>query len=157
MAGIPSNETIIHSCLTNGIKNNPITKRDVEICDDMLGPSSYAAKGKTTRTKLDAIDTKAQMVEVPLAVRKHYNNVKISTDVMHVNDIPFLTSVSHDMHYGTSLAVDNLTAPVLERGLRNAVRKYNIRGFNVVVIILDTQFKSLKERNKVGVPINLVL
>ena len=36
------------------------------------------------------------------------------------------------------------------------VRCNDIRGFNVVVIMLDDQFKSIKDRNRVAVPINLV-
>ena len=44
-----SDATIAHSCTTNGIKNNPITKHDVEIAKEMLGPIVHAAKGNTTK------------------------------------------------------------------------------------------------------------
>ena len=47
-----------YSCITNSIKNSPITKWDILICKDMLEPSIYAAKGKMTRQKLDAVDIK---------------------------------------------------------------------------------------------------
>ena len=50
VASFPSDKTILHSASTNGIKNNPITGRDVQISIDMLGPSKHAAQGKTTRT-----------------------------------------------------------------------------------------------------------
>ena len=43
VAGIPSDATIIHSVNTNAIKNNPITRRDIVLTQDMLGRSKYAA------------------------------------------------------------------------------------------------------------------
>ena len=33
----PSGANLIYYFGTNGIKNNPLTKRDVEMCDEMLG------------------------------------------------------------------------------------------------------------------------
>ena len=48
VAGCPSDDTLVYSVLTNGIKNNPISQRDIEMCKDMLGRSKYLAKGKTT-------------------------------------------------------------------------------------------------------------
>ena len=75
---------------------------------------------------------------------------------MHLNEFPFLTTVSRDIHCGAALVVDNLTCSVLEEGLKNMVRGHKLRGFNVVVIMLDKQFKSIKDRSRVGVPINLV-
>ena len=44
------NSTMIHSINTNGIKNNSITQRDIELSLEMLGPNKYTAKGKTTHT-----------------------------------------------------------------------------------------------------------
>ena len=56
IAGFPSDATIIHSVNTNSVKNSPFTQRDVEISKAMLGPSIYAAKGKTTRTQPDTVN-----------------------------------------------------------------------------------------------------
>ena len=58
VAGFPSDETLIYSCSTNGIKNNPMTTRDVKIAADILGRSPYVAKGKTTRTQPSTVDGK---------------------------------------------------------------------------------------------------
>lgn len=43
VAGFPSDDTLIYSVMTNGIKNNPISKRDILICKDMLVKSRYMA------------------------------------------------------------------------------------------------------------------
>jgi hypothetical protein len=39
VAAHPSDETIIYSAMTNGIWNNPVTKRDITMALDMLGKS----------------------------------------------------------------------------------------------------------------------
>ena len=48
VAAFPSDETLIYSFGTNGMKNNHLTKRDVETCDDMLGRSKHMPEGKAT-------------------------------------------------------------------------------------------------------------
>ena len=96
------------------------------------------------------------MIEAPLTVRKYCNTAEVSSDKINLNDVPFLTCASNDAHYSTSLAADNLTCLVLEHGLKNVIRCYSIRAFNVVFLDLDIQFKIIKDRNKVGVLINFV-
>ena len=75
---------------------------------------------------------------------------------MHLNDVLFLTSVSEGIYYGIVLAVDNLECNTLERDLKHIVRAYSIRGFYVILILVDMQFKPLKDHNKVGTLINTV-
>jgi len=48
VAAFPSDAMLIYSFTTNGIKNNPLTTRDVEICNEMLGHSKYIYQGKIT-------------------------------------------------------------------------------------------------------------
>ena len=43
--------------MTNGIKNNPITARDVKMAFKMLGKSKYGVEGKSVRHQPDAIIT----------------------------------------------------------------------------------------------------
>ena len=62
------------------------------------------------------------MIKVPPTVITYYNAAEVSTDAMHLNDMPFLTSTCHDIYYGTSLAVDNFSCLVLEQGLNIVIR-----------------------------------
>ena len=48
VSGFPSDKTLVYSVMTNDIRNNPISRRDIQICDEMLGKSVHAAKGKRT-------------------------------------------------------------------------------------------------------------
>ena len=75
---------------------------------------------------------------------------------MHLNDIPFLTSISEHIHYGTANTIDNLASVKIEDELKNVVCSYAVRGFRITLIIVDIQFKILKDRNAVGVTFNVV-
>ena len=73
-----------------------------------------------------------------------------------MNDVPFLTCVSHNVHCGTMLAADNLKCPTLEHDIRKMIRSYSVRGFNIVLIAVDIKLKILKDLNQTGVKFNIV-
>ena len=75
---------------------------------------------------------------------------------MHIDGILFLTSLSEHMHYSTAELIDNITCIKLENKLKNVARCYAVRCFRVTVILLDMEFKVLKDRNIVGVIFNIV-
>ena len=88
-------------------------------------------------------------------IKQFFNNIVLSTDVMFLNDVLFLTTISEYIHYSTANAVDNLKCPSLEYQFKNVVRSYAIREFHIVIIMVDPQFKALKDRNLIGVPFNV--
>lgn len=137
VAGVPSDETLLHSVKTNGVKNSLITIRDIAVAKEMLGPSLYTAKGKTTRTKGDVLDVNQMKVDLPATVKNYHMNVVLEADVMHLNNVPFLTLLSENVHYSTASAVDNLQCPTLEKGLCNIIRSYAVREFHIIPIIVN--------------------
>ena len=155
VSGHPAEGTMAHSVKTNGIKNNPITQRDLKVTEDMLGKCEYALKGKTVRRQPDAVEQQA-LVDLPQEILDHCINVEMSADVLHVNQIPFLASLSKNLHYGTINALENMRMSTLEDVLRKVLSIYRIRGFNVIMIHVDIQFKGLKDRNQLGVTFNVV-
>ena len=83
VGGHPSDSTLKYSSVTNGIKNNPFTKRDIELTADMLGRSAVAVQGKTTRTQPDAVVAQENLIELPPIIKQYYGKVKLAVDVMH--------------------------------------------------------------------------
>ena len=75
---------------------------------------------------------------------------------MHINDVPFLTKMSNNMHYGTIAALANLKCPNLEFELKNVICSCAVRGFRITMAIVDMKFKALKDRNLLGVSVNAV-
>jgi len=147
---------LIHLVLINSIKNSLIIKRDIEIYNDILGPSKYVAKGKTTIKQSELVNIYRQLVELLELIKTYYSDVEVGADIMYVNNMPFLTSISKYMHYRAIRAVDNLECAILESDLENVVHYYVVRGFNMVLIVVNNQFRWLKDQNKVGMKINLV-
>ena len=154
VAAHPSDDTLIYSAMTNGIKNNPITKKDVNMALDMLGKSKYSVQGKTVRHQPDAVDT--QEISVPTKILDYYSSVTLSIDVMHVNKVPFLISVSEHIHYGTIKALDSMKIPVLELEIQRIIKLYAVRGFHVKFILVDIQFKAIKDRGQLTATVNVV-
>ena len=129
VAGFLLDSTITHSNNTNGIKNNSITQRDLELSTDILGPSRYISQGKTTRTQPNTVNISLQRVDIPRIIKQFYDNIELSTDIMFLNDVTFLTSILEHIHYGMASAVDNLTCMFLESKIKKVLRSYAMCGF----------------------------
>ena len=93
----------IFSHITNGIiENSHITKKCVLLAAEALRKSGYTEQEKTIRTQLDDLDASVAMADLPPMIITHYKTVELSVDVvLFVNRIPFLTTVSKHIHYGT--------------------------------------------------------
>ena len=58
---------------------------------------------------------------MPRTIRKYCNKVELCVEIMQVNSVTFMTSVSEDVNYSAKSAVDNSNIPSLEVGLKNLV------------------------------------
>ena len=81
---------MIFSFGENGIKNNPLTKRDIETCDDVLGRRKCISEVKSTIESSEPIDSSRQPTEVPSTITMHYRDVQLSVYLLRANEIPFL-------------------------------------------------------------------
>ena len=61
-------------------------------------------------------DVKNQLVELPPTIKTHYSNISLAADVLHVTNVPFLTSTFNRMHSGTVNLVDNMKIITLYQG-----------------------------------------
>lgn len=147
MTGHPNDQTIIHMATKRTIKDNPIVPRDVRIANKILGPSVYSIKGKRTFRGKDVVETN-DIIPIPKTIEEHYMNLTIAADVMHVNQIPILATISRGVHYGTSTTLPTMKLDDLEEALIGVMKAYALRGFIVKFIMVDIQFKGLKDRFK---------
>jgi hypothetical protein len=97
------------------------------------------------------------LVPLPKSVEDYYKEVTLAVDVMHVNTIPFLVSVSRKIHYGTAHALHSMKMPVMEDAIKCIIKAYEVRGFTVKFLMVDIQFRGIKDRNNlIGVVVNVV-
>ena len=123
--------------MTNRIKNISLSRRDIELAINMLGSRKYIVQEKTTQIQRKGIDINLQWIYIPKMIRKFYNDIILGADVMHVNDMLFVSRISENINYGTIRVVNNLICPKLESELQNIVQSYAIRGFRVILISVD--------------------
>ena len=55
---------------------------------------------------------------------KFSKDVELEADDIHVNCVPFLTTMSSNIHHGTIAALNNLKCASLEFELKNVVRSH---------------------------------
>ena len=67
--------------------------------------------------------------------------VTIAVDVMFVNGIPFLVSVSRRLKFLTCERIQKRTRPVLLKGVNNIAKIYKKRGFVVRTAFMDGEFE----------------
>ena len=77
------------------------------------------------------------MVKVLPSILTNYRTVQLATNVMFLNDIPFLPSIAKHLHYGVSKGLNNMENLPLEMGLKNVIYGYAIFCFSAGVIFLD--------------------
>ena len=135
------------------IINCPVTIEDVMRAENINGPSVQALKGKTIRTKPSPVVT--DYVAVPHKLFEENRNVTLSVDVMFVNQIPFLTSISRNLKFTTAETLNNLTTIQLVQCVTNVKALYTKRGFNVTVALMDGEFVPMRTTLlKMGVSLN---
>ena len=81
------------------IYNCPVTVNDIEVAEDIFGKSIHALKGKTTRKSPPKVEI--DIIQVPKEILKLHNNVILKMDIMYVNGLPFLLTVSSKIKFIT--------------------------------------------------------
>ena len=76
-------------------------------------------------------------VAVPHVIFEENRNVTLSVDVMFVNKIPFLTSISRHIKFTTAETLHNRTTSQLAQSVKNLKALYTKRGFNVTTALMD--------------------
>ena len=138
----------------NAIKDNPVTTRDIIIAEKIFGPDIGALKGKTTRRKpAPVVD---DYIEIPRELLINQQQVTLCLDVMKVNGVPFLTTISQNLYYRTAQWVQHQTSEVFKAALGSVFRVYNLGGFRVTQIRCDNEFRPLMDplANEFAVAIN---
>ena len=66
----PESDTMSHATQTNGLFSNPISKRDIDAYNDVLGKSKCISQGKRTMRSSDPISVDHQLIELPPTMKK---------------------------------------------------------------------------------------
>ena len=120
----------------------PVTGVDIDVAHALLGPNLGSLKGKTVRCPNPHVPM--GISGVPTSIMKHHQRVTIAIDIMFINAIPFLITISHNLHFGTVEVLPNRQEATIKNKLRAVIHLYEQRGFRVTSIMADPEFEPLR-------------
>ena len=144
MIGRPSDKDLIKILKTSGLPNCPVTPRDVIIANKVFGPDVGALKGKTTRRS----PPPPPIVDSPVSVDttsilEHYGEITLCVDLMYVNKVPLLVTLSRNIKFGTMEAAADQKEAMLLKCIKGVVTLYRKAGFRVTIALMDGEFVPL--------------
>lgn len=142
--GHPSTRDFIRLVTHNHLPNCPVTKADIVNAEDIYGPALGALKGKTTRRPTTRVQLERSML--PRGVMERHKDVTVCADIMFVNSIPFLISVSRGLKFGTVQEMSGRSADAILKAFDNVRSVYRGGGFRVRHALMDGEFKTLKDK-----------
>jgi hypothetical protein len=83
----------------------PITKADIQAADNIFGQNLGSLKGKTVRRPNIHVD--GGVDPIPTDVIRLCNDITIAIDIMFVNKIPFLITLSREIKFTTVESIPN--------------------------------------------------
>jgi hypothetical protein len=94
------------------ILNCDVTRQDIINAEDIFGPDPGSLKGKTVRKVSNQVHS-GGLVPIPATVMMHYRKVVLCIDVMKVNKMPFLVTISRAFKFGTVTWLKNAKAETI--------------------------------------------
>ena len=98
--GTPSKADLKKIISMNAISNLPVQASDVDLAEKIYGPDIGTLKGKTTRKSPLPMET--DIIELPPEITEDRSSWELCMDVMFVNGMPFLTSITRKLFYRTA-------------------------------------------------------
>jgi hypothetical protein len=108
----------------------------------IFGPNLTGVRGPTVRRPLESVTT--NHIQIPRALLERHQRVTLAVDVMFVNGVPFLVSVSRGLNLVTAEYTPSCTAKQLAVGIRRVMNLYSHGGFHLGMILMDNEFKKLR-------------
>ena len=140
--GRPTTRAFIYFIENNLLPNCPVNRRDVLRAEQIFGPDLGSLKGKTVRRQPPRVDV--EEVTLPVTIKEHYQEVTLDCDIMFVNKIPFLMSISRHIRFGTAQHITNQQGTTIFNGIRAIHQVYLQRGFRIRNAFMDGQFEPLR-------------
>ena len=127
---------------SNLLTNCPVTRHDISAADHILGKNISALKGKTVYRQGTQVSGRTE--GVPRGIQSRFQRAVLAVDIMFVNKIPFLVTISKGLRFGTSEVLKNRHASTVAKAIENVLRVYRRRGFRVTECKADMEFEPVQ-------------
>ena len=140
--GRPSLQEYIRIVTNNLLPDCPVTKADIMAAEEIFGPEVGGLKGKSMQRNPHAVKQVVEPLEP--SIMKHYRHVMLGADVMYINGITFLVTVSRHIKFGTVKPLVSRKQMHLFAGIRSVAQIYQRAGFKVTAALMDGEFETLR-------------
>ena len=140
--GRPSTQDFLKIVGESELRNCPLNTTDVRAAEDVFGPNLGSLKGKTVSKPVPALNY--QVVDLPPEIRMRYKDVTLAIDIMFVNKLAFLVTISHNIKFGTVEYIPTRTQDQILAAILRVVKLYGTREYKVNVIHADLEFEVLR-------------
>ena len=140
--GRPSTKHFIKIVTSNQLPNCPVTRADIIAAEHIFGPDVGSLKGKTVRRRPHL--AKPHIEPLPPQIMSRYRNVTLAADVMYVNGIPMLLTISRNLHFATVEALPNRNMTTLVNGIKAVAKIYKRASFHISTTLMDGEFEAMR-------------
>ena len=138
MQGYPSVVDLRTIIKTNAIWDNLVTESDWKLMEHLFGPDISTVKVKPTRHHPHQLIS--DVVSICHELHDVQCNVCLYIDVMYVNGMPFLTTISKNIKYHAAMWVGDHTVPTNTSLGESILKLYQQASFQVTEVCADCKF-----------------
>jgi hypothetical protein len=138
----PSDIDMKWALQSNMIKDCPLSVKDLRTATKVYGKSIAMLKGKTVRSAPPVV--RQNVIEIPKEIWVLHKMVTLCIDIFFVNKIPFFITYSLVICFLSVTHLSGQKALVIFKALKAMCNYYLQRGFQVVFIKGDGEFKPLQ-------------
>jgi hypothetical protein len=142
MIGRPSIGDFMGIIKNNLLPHAKITANDIQNAELIYGKDIGAIQGKTTRNQPSPVVT--DYVNVPEDIMFVHKRITLAADIMYVNKIPFMLTVSRVVQFTTIEKLNNKQDSTLVLAITKVCRLYERRGFEIHICMMDNEFESIR-------------
>ena len=154
--GRPSMRDYIRYVENNLIPNFPVTRRDIVAAEHIFGPDIGSLKGKTTRRRPIVVGLYDD-TPIPPGVMEQYHDIILVVDVLYVNKLHFIATISRYIRFGTVEFLRNQKSTTLSEHIKQVNQLYQQQGFRPIYALMDGQFDPLRgDLAEMGLQLNTV-
>jgi hypothetical protein len=135
MIGRPSYHDFVGIIQNNLLLNAKITVDNINHAEHIFGKDLGSVVAKTTRTKPQHVVT--DQVLIPPDIMIFHRNVILSADIMYIDKVPFLLTISRNIQFTTVEQLVDKRIISLEKGLLKVCGLYKRQGFIVNACLTD--------------------